>query len=659
MNLYFRLTLTFFILLVWVHNPVQAQKVTLKEADALFSQFQYALALPAYQKLLKDQKPTLYLTQRIAECYRQLNNSREAEQWYNRVIQFPDFKPDALRYAADAARKNGKYDRAKLLYEQFGQRVPAQASLATQLAAGCDSAQLWLLKPEPYELQKPENINSQNSDFSPVIYQNDLVFTSDRPQDKSKKVSGWTGNPYPKIYLAPKQNDGRFGSPVALGAPINNQYHNGSATLSADGQTLYFTRINQVKTEVKEGNTDPFSWVKFDKPKSIVNRLEIYIARKQGDNWGDPKPFAYNKTGSYSVGHPAISPDGNILYFVSDMPGGLGDTDIYYCTKQADGSWSKPVNAGKEINTAGKEVFPVVVATNKLYFSSEGHPGMGGLDIFSAEGKGATWKNVKNLKYPLNSSADDFGIVFDQTKEAGFLSSNRNSDNGTDDIYAFKLVRSPCLVAGRVIERVQQKKGEFTEKPVAGALLRFNLAGDTTARNIYSDAQGNFTFPVKTGLAYTLQANKEGYLVKTTDLTPDCPPEADQVKLSIVLDRNTINSTIILENIYYDFDKYDIRPEAKPELDKLVRILQDNPTIRIELGSHTDSRQTGEYNRKLSQLRADAAVNYIISQGIDPSRLTAKGYGETQLLNGCKDGVSCSELEHQINRRTEVKILSR
>ncbi|WP_233219150.1 OmpA family protein [Adhaeribacter arboris] len=633
--------------------------MSIKEADALFNRFQYALALPAYQKIVKDQNSNLYLTQRIADCYRQLNNSKEAEQWYTRVIQFPDFDPEALRYAADAARKNGKYDRARQWYEQFAQRVPAHANLASQLAAGCDSAQQWLVKPEPYELQKAENINSKNSDFSPALFQNSLVFTSDRPTAKSKKVSGWTGNPYPKIYWAPKQINGQFGTPIALGSPINNQYHNGSAAFSPDGQTLYFTRINQVKTEIKNGNTDPFSWVKFDAPKPTVNRLEIYISQKQGENWGEPKPFAHNKASAYSVGHPAISPDGDLLYFVSDMPGGFGDTDIYYCARQVDGSWSKPVNAGKEINTAGKEVFPVVAAPNKLYFSSEGHIGMGGLDIFSAEGKGATWKNVKNLKYPLNSSADDFGIVFDETKEAGFLSSNRNSDNGTDDIYAFKRVRSPCLLAGRVIERVLQTKGEFTEKPVAGARLRLYLPGDTTASNIYSDAQGNFTFPVKSGLAYALQASKEGYLVKTTDLTPDCPPEVDQVKLSVVLDRNTLNTTIILENIYYDFDKYDIRPEAKPELDKLVRILQDNPTIRIELGSHTDSRQTGEYNKKLSQLRAEAAVNYIISRGIDSSRLIAKGYGETQLLNGCKDGVACSELEHQINRRTEVKILSR
>ncbi|MDQ3292459.1 MAG: OmpA family protein [Bacteroidota bacterium] len=659
MNLYFRITLFFSILLGGVYSPVQAQKVTLKEADALFNQSQYALALPAYQKLLKDQKPTLYLTQRIAECYRRLNNSKEAEQWYNRVIQFPEFNPEALRFAADATRKNGKYDRAKQLYEQFGQRVPAQANFASLLAAGCDSAQLWLIKPQPYELQKPENINSQNSDFSPVLYQNNLFFTSDRSVPKSNKISGWTGNPFPKIYSAPKQTNGQFGTPVALGSPINNQFHNGSVSFSPDGQTMYFTRINQAKIEIKDSNTDPFSWVKFDSPKPSVNRLEIYVSRKEGDNWGEPKPFAYNKANAYSVGHPAISPDGNILYFVSDMPGGFGDTDIYYCSRQADGSWSKPVNAGKEINTVGKEMFPVVAVSDKLYFSSEGHPGMGGLDIFSAEGKGATWRNVQNLRYPLNSSADDFGIVFDETKEAGFLSSNRNSDNGTDDIYAFKLVRKPCLVAGRVIERVQQPKGGFTEKPIAGARLRLYLAGDTTASNLYSDAQGNFTLPVKTGLTYTLQANKEGFLVKSTDLTPDCPPEVDQVKLTVILDRNTLNNTIILENIYYDFDKYEIRSEAMPELDKLVRILQDNPTIRIELGSHTDSRQTKEYNQKLSQLRAEAAVNYIISRGIDPSRLIAKGYGETQLLNGCKDGVSCSELEHQINRRTEVKILGR
>lgn len=661
MKLHFKIILFGFILLAWLSEPVRAQKITLEEADALFKRYQYALALPAYQKLLSEQQPTLYLTQQIAECYRLLNKAKEAEVWYNKVIQLPDAPPIALKYAADAARENGNYEQAKQQYLQYSERVPEQATAATQLAAACDSAQQWLARPEPYELQKPKNLNSENSDFSPVIYQSTLVFTSDRPQGavKKKKTSGWTGKPFPKLYQAIKQKDEQYGVPLAFDKTINNKYQNGAATFSTDGQTMYFTRINQFKSAAEKSNSDPFSWIKFEEAeKSYVNRLEIFVSRKQGQTWGDPQPFEFNNPEAFSVGHPTLSPNGKTLYFVSDMPGGYGETDIYYCSHLAGNYWSKPVNAGKEINTAGKESFPVATTAGKLYFSSEGHPGMGGLDIFVAEGADSTWTNIRNLKYPLNSPADDFGITFDQTKEGGFLASNRNNADGTDDIYAFKLVRMPCTLAGKVTERMLGPKGTFTETPLEQVLIQFYEDGDTTALKTYSDAQGNFTFPIKSGVPYRIKATKEGYLLNTAELTPECEAEVNVWQFNINLNRSTLNHTIVLENIYYDFDKYEIRPEALPELDKLVRILQDNPTIRIEIGSHTDSRQTITYNQRLSQLRAESAVNYIISRGIPPDRLIAKGYGETQLLNGCKDGVSCSELEHQFNRRTVVKILS-
>jgi outer membrane protein OmpA-like peptidoglycan-associated protein/tetratricopeptide (TPR) repeat protein len=650
-----------FILAVTTSLPLQAQQKQLKEADALFNRFEYARAIPAYKKLLENQEPNRYVVQRIAEAYRLTGNTPEAEFWYNQVLSFPDYDPTVLKLAADVTRSNGKYVRAKQLYQQYGQRVPAQTTVANQLAAACDQAAQWLARPEPYELQKPEAINSPNSDFSPVFYQNGLVFTSDRggKGGKNENVSGWTGKPFAQIYYAAKTSAGSYEAPAALASTINNKYQNGSATFTPAGQTIYFTRINQVSSKRKKADTDPFSWVKFADTEH-VNRLEIYSAQKEGENWSKPKPFAYNKVKAYSVGHPALSPDGQMLYFVSDMPGGLGETDIYFCTKQAAGTWSAPVNAGNQVNTAGKELFPVVRADGLLYFASEGHAGMGGLDIFSATGSGATWQNVQNLKYPINSPADDFGIVFDETKEAGFLTSNRNSADGTDDIYAFKLTLIQCNLAGKTIERNIGPNGRFKEQPVSQVLVRlYQTSGDTTSVKTYSDAQGNFTFAIKDGQEYTIKATKAGYLTKSASITTDCQSVVDMVKLGMVMNRNTLNEPIILENIYYDFDKYAIRPDAATELDQLVRTLQDNPSIKIEISSHTDSRQTLAYNQKLSQLRAEAAVKYIISRGIDARRLTAKGYGETRPLNRCRDGVSCSELEHQINRRTEFKLLSR
>jgi outer membrane protein OmpA-like peptidoglycan-associated protein len=357
------------------------------------------------------------------------------------------------------------------------------------------------------------------------------------------------------------------------------------------------------------------------------------------------------------VGHPALSPDGNILYFVSDMPGGLGETDLYFSPRQADGSWGTPVNLGAQVNTAGKELFPAMSPKGKLYFSSTGHAGMGGLDIFVAEGAESTWRNVRNLKFPLNSPQDDFGILMDSTGEAGFVSSNRESADGTDDIYAFKFIRIPCQLAGQTVEKIQTKPGIFTVVPVGKVLVRLYQEGDTTARITYSDAAGNFTFPILDGLSYTIKATKTGYLTRSAAITPNCQSTVDMVSMGMVLNRNTLNRPILIENIYYDLDKWDIRPDAAVELDKLVQTLKDNPAIKIELSSHTDSRQTHSYNQLLSQLRAESAVTYMVSKGIAPSRLEARGYGENRLLNRCGDNASCSEEEHQLNRRTEFKLL--
>jgi len=304
-------------------------------------------------------------------------------------------------------------------------------------------------------------------------------------------------------------------------------------------------------------------------------------------------------------------------------------------------------------------MFPAVDAKGKLYFSSTGHPGMGGLDVFAAEGAESTWAQVRNLKFPLNSHQDDFGMLFDKTGEAGLLSSNRESADGTDDIFAFKFVRIPCQLAGQTVEKTQVKPGVVEVRPVANVRVRLYQvnSSDTSSVVTYSDATGNFTFPILDGLTYTLKASKTGYLARSAQITPDCQSTVDMVSMGMVLNRNTLNRPIIIENIYYDLDKYQIRPDAALELDKLVQTLKDNPGIKIELSSHTDSRQTHSYNQLLSQLRAEAAVTYIVSKGISPERLIPRGYGENRLLNRCADGVECSEEAHQLNRRTEFKLL--
>jgi outer membrane protein OmpA-like peptidoglycan-associated protein len=341
------------------------------------------------------------------------------------------------------------------------------------------------------------------------------------------------------------------------------------------------------------------------------------------------------------------------------MPGGFGGTDLYYCTKEANGTWSQPVNCGNVVNTSGKECFPTIAKDGTLYFSSDGHLGMGALDLFSAKGVKAKWQAVTNLEAPFNSGGDDFGIIFDPEGkgETGLLSSNRKSANGTDDIYSFKSNRIPCTLTGIAMEQPEAKQKQLPGKPLQGVALRLYKVGDTTGLLAYSDKDGKFSFPIQSGVKYMVKGSKEGYLTKSVEVLPDCKSELDLVKLNMPLNKNKVNTSYIVENIYYDLDKSDIRPDAARELDKLVVMLQDNPEVKIELSSHTDSRQSDSYNNMLSQLRADAAVKYIISKGIDYNRITAKGYGETKLLNRCKNGVNCSEDEHQKNRRTEFKLI--
>jgi len=637
--------------------PVLAQKKELKAADALYQNFEYARAVEAYKKAFEAGQPSLAVSSKIADCYRLMNNAKEAEFWYAQVLGFPEHTPQQILYFAHAARKNGNYTKAQQLYADYAQKVPAEAAAAQQFAAACTNAEQWLAKPDMYELTQIGALNSENADFSPALYQDGLVFTSNRATGQKKtETSGWTGKPDFKLFYA-KGNDSSWQAPELLPEPINNKFQNGSAVFSPNQDAIYFTRINRVKKKSKKANTDPFSWVKFQAADEYINRLEIFISEKKGDTWTEPKPFPYNKVAEYSVGHPALSADGNYLYFASDMPGTLGETDIFYSQKQADGSWSKPENLGPTINTVSKELFPTFGPDSTFYFSSEGHSGMGGLDMYAVDGAVTTWKNVRNLKYPLNSPQDDFGILFDKTNEAGYLSSNRHSPDGTDNIYAFKFVRVPCNLAGRAIEKIQVKPGVFREAPVENVFLQLFKEGDTTAVSTNSDAKGNFTFPILDGLTYTVKGSKEGYLTRSVTVAPNCQSTLDMIKMGMVLNRNTLNKPIIIENIYYDLDKYDIRPDAAVELDKLVRTLKDNPTIKIELSSHTDSRNTNAYNNLLSQLRAEAAVKYMISKGIAPNRLVAKGYGESRLLNKCKDGATCSEAEHQLNRRTEFKIL--
>ncbi|TXK37796.1 OmpA family protein [Pontibacter qinzhouensis] len=643
----------FIALTLCLATNAQAQ---LRKADRLYSNYEFALALEQYEQAIAKRTPDLQTAQRIADSYRLTRRSQEAETWYAKVVNMQGRHPQNLYNYAEALRSNGKHEEAKKHYMAWGEELPEMAPMAQQKIQACDKAAEWMSKLPVAEVKAVPELNAAAfSDFSPISFGQGIIFSSDRAAGNQTKTFGWTGRPYLKLFKAEKNAAGSYGAPTALTTEINSSYHNAAATAAEAGQELYFTRTHLIKNKAY-GNPDPTSWVeKNQQVPEYVSRLEIFKAQKQGDSWTNVQPFAYNKIEEYSVGHPALSPDGNVLYFVSDMPGGQGATDIYYTVRQQDGSWGKPVNAGSTINTAGNESFPYVDKNGKLFFASDGHVGLGGLDIFAADGPHNAWTSVKNLGYPINSSKNDYGIMFDSVNVSGLLSSNRDAANGTDDIYQFNMLQEAVILAIRTLERKQNQQKRTVEAPLPQARVKVTQQQLTDSTVFVTDVNGKYFLESRKGNTYTFEGKKDGFLNQSVEI--EVPVTArDTVEVTLLFDKSTAGIAIVLEKIYYDLDKWAIRPDAARELDKLVKVLKANPAIKIEMSSHTDSREGFAYNQLLSERRAQAAVDYLISKGIGKERLTAKGYGKTRLVNGCIDGVPCSEQEHQLNRRTEFKI---
>ncbi|MFD2246970.1 OmpA family protein [Pontibacter ruber] len=638
--------------------PVAQAQSELRKANKHYENYEFALALDQYKAAIAKRQPDAQTTQRIADAYRLTRRTSEAEVWYAKVVALPGRDPMSLYHYAEALRSNGKYDEAKAQYMLWADEMPQMEERAQQLMQACDKSMKWMTQLPVAEVTRLQSINTANfADFSPMSYGNGIIFTSDRGLrgDSKTDIYGWTGRPYLQLYTADKDMNGNWGAPVALQDVQTSQYHNATASAAEDGGMLYFTRTQMVKKR-ETGDIDPTSWVKDkEEVKEYVNRLEIYSAKRQGSNLSNIQPFAFNKVEEYSVGHPALSPDGKLLYFVSDMPGGKGETDIYFVERQANGSWSEPKNAGHVINTSGRESFPYVDKNGKLFFASDGHIGMGGLDIFSAEGNHAAWTTVKNLGHPINSPQNDYGIMYDKAGETGLLSSNRDAADGTEDIFSFTMLQKPVVLAITTLERKQNEKKRNIQVPLPQVSITVSQQNLNDSVMVMSDEGGKYFMDGRMGNTYSFLGSKDGYLKQSVQAkVPDTAP--DTVHVALLFDRNEVNKAIVLENIYYDLDKWDIRPDAAKELDKLVTVLETNPKIKIEMSAHTDSRESVNYNQQLSERRAQAAVDYLVSKGIDRNRLTAKGYGKTRLRNGCTDGVQCSEEEHQLNRRTEFKI---
>ncbi len=534
--------------------------------------------------------------------------------------------------------------------------MPEKRKLVDEWISASEQSIQWMNNPEFFDITNAQQFNSENSDFGLVPFNDGYFFTSDRKiagvSYSEDQIYGWTGNPYLKMFIVESSDS----YDVNSFNDLNYKYHNGPGIYSSADKKFYYTRTKMVRVKKSPINPDPTSWHDNSTAYEYTNRLEIYIADFNNGKWQNIRAFPYNNSEFYNVGHPAISSDGSLLYFVSDMPGGFGSSDIYYCEKQTDGSWGIPKNAGSKINSEGKEVFPYISDDGTFYFSSDGHPGMGGLDIFSAKGDRNSWTIPQNLKSPMNSPKDDFSVYYTVPGKEGFFASNRDGGMGSDDIYSFKF--SPpvnLVIAISAKEKIDNNTPLKDLKNVDVKLINNETLKEI---NTMTDDYGKSFVSGDCNSEYNISGTKDDYFTATAVVKTNCSTKHDTLFVELVLEKIVLNKPIVLRDIYYDFDKWNIRPDAAVELDKLVKILLDNPGINIELGSHTDSRGTAEYNRILSQKRAESAVAYIVSKGIDKSRIVAKGYGESVLVNNCSDGVVCTQQEHQMNRRTEFKVTS-
>ena len=627
----------------------------LKDADKAFAQGEYFQAAGMYKKLYRKTKPFNRalrgeLAYKMAESYRIINMPERSIIGYTNGFRYA---PDSLMYVqyARCLQKTRRYKDAIIQYENFLTYFPDN-QFAKNGLKGCQLAEQWRKAPTFYVIRKMDILNSTRSDFCPVFGSSDyqtLYFSSTRKGVRGDIVSKITGQRNSDFFLSRKDENGKWQKPEKLDSTINTEYDEGVGSITPSGNRMYYTSC--VTDSVKSSTA------------------VIYVASRADGSFGAGKRFVVTRDSSAMSAHPAISPSGDYLYFVSDMPGGRGGKDIWRARLKGDVA-DYVENLGTDINTAGDEMFPYVRNDSTIYFSSDGHPGMGGLDIFKAVFREQTQRwEVTNMKYPINSNGDDFGIAFEGDKEQGFFSSNRNDARGWDHLYSFVYPIVKVALEGYIVD----KDDEFIKNAV------INIVGnDGKNAKVQGKNNGTYRLELERGKDYVLMAKAEGYLntkmeLKTEDLEKDTLYYVDFVLPAI-------NKPVILENVFYDFNKSTLRPESKKELDGLVNLLKLNPNVTIELSAHTDRIGSDEYNQKLSLQRAESVVAYLISQGIAKDRLEAAGYGKTQpkevtknlvkLHPFLKEGDILTEafilalpkdqqaICDQINRRTQFKVLS-
>lgn len=625
----------------------------LSVADEQMARGEYYDASKTYRKIYnkltkREQRPQRgKVAYKMGKCYQKLNMAARASASYQNAIRYGVTDSMARLYLAQSLHAEGKYVPAIKAYEEFLELSPSNPVALSGLEGAKASAALKKNKTR-WVVRQDKLLNSRRADFSPMFNGDILYFTTTNEKVTGDKRSEITGMKKSDIWMSKKDEQGNRLRPEPVEGELNSELDEGIMSFSPDGSTMYLTKAR------REPNAN--------------TGVEIYTSQRSDAKWSAPVKFEITADTVSSYAHPAVSPDGNYLYFASDMPG-TGGKDIWRINlKERSGSLE---NLGTDINTPGDEMFPYMLTDSIMYFSSDGHPGLGGLDIFCATLQPSGRWAVTNMGSPINSEADDFGMTFlpGADHPQGYMSSNRGDGRGYDHIYTFELPDLKINISGWVVDR--------DDEPVPNSVIRI-VGNDGSIQKAVARDDGSFSFPLQRGVSYVMMAGGRGYLNAKQEFTADNAEEDAEYEIDFVL--ASINKPNIIENIFYDFDKATLRPESEEALDELVKLLADNPNITIEMASHTDRVGTEEYNLDLSERRAKAVIDYLISKGIAPERLQHQGYGKSRpkvvtkrvnkLYPQFKEGDVLTEeyisnlppedqeAADQVNRRTEFQVLS-
>ena len=625
---------------------VYPQKEKVKVADKKYESYAYIDAIKTYEKVAEKGYKSADMFKKLGNSYYFNAAFEQAAKWYGElfVLNTTNLEPEYYFRYAQSLRSIGQNDKANELLELFNQKAgnDSRGKLFMKNVNYLDAIKA---NSGRYEIEDA-GINSIYSDYGTAMYSNEIVFASARDTGSlGQRKHKWTNQYFTNLYIAALGENMTPGKPEKFDKKINSKFHESTPAFTKDGKTMYFTRNNYF--DGKKG-----------KDANKITLLKIYKATLENDSWSNITELPFNSD-NYSVAHPTLSPDGKMLYFASDMPGTIGLSDLFKVQINDNGTYGIPENLGKTINTEGRETFPFVNDENEIYFASDGHPGLGGLDVFvSTISSNGTFAEVQNLGADINSPKDDFAYLIDTKSRRGFFTSNRDGGLGYDDIYKFleqKKITCQQLLFGEITDLATKELLPDTKVTLFDN--QFNSINTTI-----SDDKGNYSFTVECGKTYYVRAQKPEYTVNEQKIT--ISDENGKTYLPIALENAKCKVTIgddlgkcfNIKMIYFDLDKSNIRQEAALDLEKILDVLNQNPTMKLDIRSHTDSRQTFKYNEALSDRRAKSTINWLIKNGVSADRLTGKGYGETQLVNKCADDEECTEDEHQLNRRSEFII---